>query len=83
MTAWPTSVTIMMYAAGTFILGNGLSLDLGVVRDSVLNATNDHTAAWTEECHLIARVGHESRQYTINFAVNGRTGSANGTGNNL
>lgn len=83
MTAWPTSVTIMMYAAGTFILGNGLSLDLGVVRDSVLNATNDHTAAWSEECHLIARVGHESRQYTINFMVNGRTGSANGTGANL
>lgn len=83
MTAWPTSVTIMLYAAGTFILGNGLSLDLGVVRDSVLNATNDHTAAWSEECHLIARVGHESRQYTINFNVNGRTGSANGTGNNL
>lgn len=83
MTAWPTSATIMMYAAGTFILGNGLSLDLGVVRDSVLNATNDHTAAWTEECHLIARVGHESRQYTINFAVNGRTGSANATGANL
>lgn len=83
MTAWPTSATIMLYAAGTFLLGNGLSLDLGVVRDSVLNATNDHTAAWTEECHLIARVGHESRQYTINFMVNGRTGSANGVGNNL
>lgn len=83
LTGWPTSATIMMYAAGTFVLGNGLSLDLGVVRDSVLNATNDHTAAWSEECHLIARVGHESRQYTINFAVNGRTGSANGTGFNL
>jgi hypothetical protein len=83
MTSWPTSATIMLYAAGTFIRGNGLSLDLGIVRDSVLNATNDHTAAWSEECHLIARVGHESRQYTINFAVNGRTGSANGTGNNL
>lgn len=80
MTAWPTSATIMIYAAGTFILGNGLSLDLGVVRDSVLNETNDHTAAWSEECHLIAKVGHASRQYTINFAVNGRTGSANGTG---
>ena len=80
MTAWPTSATIMIYAAGTFILGNGLSLDLGVVRDSVLNETNDHTAAWSEECHLIAKVGHESRRYTINFAVNGRTGSANGTG---
>jgi len=83
MTAWPTSATIMMYAAGTFIKGNGLSLDLGVVRDSVLNSTNDHTAAWSEECHLIARVGHESRQYTLNFAVNGRTGAANGVGANL
>lgn len=80
MTAWPTAATFMVYAAGTFIRGNGLQLDLGVVRDSTLNETNDHTAAWSEECQLIARVGHESRQYTINFCVNGRTGAANGTG---
>jgi hypothetical protein len=73
MTAWPTSVSIMVYAAGTFILGNGLALDLGVVRDSTLNETNDHTAAWTEECHLIAKVGHESRCYTIAFDVAGDT----------
>lgn len=71
MTAWPGSVTFMVYAAGTFMLGNGLSLDLGVVRDSVLNAENDHTAAWSEECHLIAKVGHESRQYTVTFDVMG------------
>jgi hypothetical protein len=83
MTAWPTSADILVYAAGTFVKGSGLTLDLGVVRDSVLNETNDHTAAWSEECHLIARVGHESRQYRINFAVNGRTGAADGTGNNL
>ena len=83
MTAWPTSADIMVYAAGTFVRGSGLTLDLGVVRDSVLNETNDHTAAWSEECHLIARVGHESRQYRITFAVNGRTGAADGVGNNL
>jgi hypothetical protein len=75
MTAWPTSAIFMLYAAGTFILGNGLQLDLGVVRDSTLNANNDHTAAWSEECHLVARVGHESRRYTINFCVNGKTGA--------
>ena len=75
MTSWPTSATFMLYAAGTFIQGNGLQLDLGVVRDSTLNETNDHTAAWSEECHLIARVGHESRRYTINFCVNGKTGA--------
>lgn len=73
MTAWPTTVDFLLYAAGTFVHGNGMSLDLGVVRDSVLNETNDHTALWSEECHLIARVGHESRQYRVGFNVNGST----------
>lgn len=75
MTAWPTTVDFLIFAAGTFIHGNGLSLDLGVIRDSVLNAENDHTAAWSEECHLIARVGHESRRYTVGFNVKGATGA--------
>lgn len=84
LTDWPSSVNIMVYAAGTFLLGNGLSLDLGVVRDSVLNAENDHTAAWSEECHLVARVGHESRLYNITFdavgdhARYGATGAGDG-----
>ena len=73
MTAWPTTVDFLIYAAGTFIHGNGMSLDLGVIRDSVLNETNDHTAAWSEEAHLIAMVGHESRRYTVGFNVNGST----------
>jgi hypothetical protein len=73
MTAWPTTANFMLYAAGTFVHGNGMSLDLGVIRDSVLNAENDHTAAWSEECHLIARVGTESRLYTVGFNVNGST----------
>lgn len=74
MTAWPAAVDFLIYAAGTFIHGNGLSLDLGVIRDSVLNETNDHTAAWSEECHLVARVGHESRRYTVAFNVSGQSG---------
>lgn len=73
LAAWPTTVNFMIYAAGTFLHGSGLSLDLGVVRDSILNAENDHTAAWAEECHLVAKVGHESRQYTVGFNVNGST----------
>jgi hypothetical protein len=73
LAAWPTTVSFMLYAAGTFLHGSGLSLDLGVVRDSILNAENDHTAAWAEECHLVAKVGHESRQYTVGFNVNGST----------
>jgi hypothetical protein len=73
MTAWPTSAQFMVYAAGTFVRGQGLSLDLGVIRDSVLNAENDFTAAWSEECQLVARVGHESRLYTTTFSVMGAT----------
>ena len=75
MTAWPTTVDFLLYAAGTFLHGNGMSLDLGVVRDSVLNETNDHTAAWSEEAHLVARVGHESRRYSVPFNVKGATGA--------
>jgi hypothetical protein len=81
MTAWPTTVDFLIYAAGTFIHGNGLSLDLGVIRDSVLNETNDHTAAWSEECHLVARVGHESRRYTVAFNVSGQSGGTVATPN--
>jgi hypothetical protein len=78
MTAWPTAVDFMMYAAGTFLHGNGLQLDLGVIRDSLLNAENDHSALWAEEAHLVARVGHESRLYRATLAVNG-SGSADQT----
>jgi hypothetical protein len=65
-----------LYAPGTVARGNGMSLDLGVVRDSTLNATNDFTAAWMEECHLIAQFGHEVREYTINVCPDGTTGAA-------
>lgn len=70
-TAWPTSVQFLLYAAGTWIRGNGMRLDLGVVRDSTLNATNDFTAAWMEECYLTAKVGHESRIVTVPICPNG------------
>lgn len=76
LVAWPTSAQVMVFAAGTFVKGNGLTLDLGVVRDSTLNKTNDFTAAWSEECHLVARVGNESRLYTLTFAVDGAVGGA-------
>jgi hypothetical protein len=76
ITAWPTTVEFMIYAAGTFVRGDGMSLDLGVVRDSTLNATNDHTAGWAESCHLIAQFGHESRRYQVAICTDGSTGAA-------
>lgn len=75
-TTWPTTANFLLYAAGTFLHGTGLQLDLGVIRDSVLNAENDFTALWAEECHLIALVGHAARKYTVGFTVNGEVGGA-------
>lgn len=75
--AWPTTVQFMIFAPGTFVLGRGLTLDLGIIRDSTLNATNDYTAAWMEECWLIAQRGHTSRLVTVNICPNGTSGAAN------
>jgi hypothetical protein len=79
ITSYPSTIKGLMYAAGTVARGNGMALDLGVVRDSTLNRTNDFTAMWMEECHLIARFGHEIREYTINNCPSGTTGAANQT----
>jgi hypothetical protein len=71
ITAWPASLQFLLYPAGTFLRGNGLNLDLGIVRDSVLNATNDYTAAWSEQCFLVALIGHESRKVTVPICPSG------------
>jgi hypothetical protein len=64
--AWPSSFTTLMYPPGHFFQGNGMTLNLGVVRDSVLNEANDHTAAWSEEARLVGSRGN--RAISISFA---------------
>lgn len=76
ITQYPSFVNGLLYAAGTVARGNGMTLDLGVVRDSTLNAENDFTAAWMEECHLIAQFGHSVRNYRIGICPDGTTGAA-------
>lgn len=75
LTDWPLTMDYMVYAPGTFVRGNGMSLDLGVVRDSVLNATNDHTAAWAEDCYALLKPGHESRVVTVDICGSGEIGA--------
>jgi hypothetical protein len=74
--AWPSTVRFIIYPAGTWLRGNGLNLDLGIIRDSTLNATNDYTAAWSEEFFLLAKIGHESRIVTLGASANTPTGTA-------
>lgn len=72
---WPDTMEYMVFAPGTFVRGNSMSLDLGVTRDSVLNATNDHTAAWAEDCFAILKPGHESRVVTVALCPSGEIGA--------
>jgi hypothetical protein len=64
-------VSFLLYAAGSYVRGDGGTIDLGVVRDSILNATNDFTAAWTEQLYLVAQVGPDAREVTVAINVDG------------
>lgn len=71
---WPATVDFLMYPPGTWTEFNGGTLDLGVVRDSVLNATNDFTAAWMEEFWAIGMRGYESVVVTVPICPSGEIG---------
>jgi hypothetical protein len=75
LTSWPSTVEFLMWAPGTVVLGQGMRLDLGIIRDSVLNATNDYTAEWMEECWLMFKPGHEVRKIVVNICADGTTGA--------
>ncbi len=64
--AWPTEVVSYMFPAGAFqFLDNG-KLDLGIVRDSTLNAANDHMT-FSETFEAVLFRGGEA--FRINQAV--------------
>lgn len=71
---WPGTIRFLAYPAGGYVLGNGGSIDLGVVRDSKLNETNDYTAAWTEQFWLLAQRGPDAIEATVPISVDGVTG---------
>ena len=73
-TAWPTSIKFLLYPAGGYVKGDGGTIDLGVVRDSVLNSTNDFTAAWTEQFRVTIQKGPAAREVTVASNVDGQTG---------
>lgn len=75
LTELPPEMDYLLYPAGTFVRGNGMELNLGVVRDSTLNETNDHTAAWAEECYALLKPGHESRVVTVDICAAGQIGT--------
>lgn len=72
--AWPTTTKFLLYPAGGYVKGDGGTIDLGVVRDSTLNSTNDFTAAWTEQFRVTVQKGPAAREVTVASNVDGQTG---------
>lgn len=73
-TAWPATVEFLLYPAGNFQIGRGASVDLGVVYDSAKFVTNDHTAAFSEECVALVDRGIDARLVTVPVCADGSIG---------
>lgn len=67
---WPTKVKAFIYAPGTFVRLDGGTLDVGLVRDSTLNRTND-LQLFMEEWIGIAKLGFESVGLLSTLCING------------
>jgi hypothetical protein len=73
--AWPATVQVLISYPGSYVRFDGGRLDIGVVRDSTLNKTNDYTAVWFEEFYCVGRRGPQGRLVTVNVCANGVVGS--------
>lgn len=71
--AWPSTLKFLLYPAGGYFKGTGGEVNLGTQRDSVLNATNDFTLAWTEEFWLLGQRGPDAREVTVALNDDGVT----------
>jgi hypothetical protein len=67
---WPHTITWWLFAPGTFVYLDGGSLDVGVVRDSALNDTND-AEIFQETFETIAVRGLSSIQVVSTVRPNG------------
>jgi hypothetical protein len=74
-TTWPESIDALLWLPGAMRELTGPSLDIAVTRDSVQNATNDFTLAFTEESYQICRPGCGIRQVTIPVCPDGSSGA--------
>jgi len=63
LNSFPNNVIWYIFAPGTFLFLDGGTLDLGLVRDSTLNATNDYKM-FLETFEAVAKVGIESLKVT-------------------
>jgi hypothetical protein len=73
LAAWPTDVTCLLFAEGSWVFLDGGRIDVGFIRDSALNSTNQ-VQMFVEPFEAVAFRGIESLALTI--ALNPSGGSA-------
>ena len=71
LNAWPASFEWFIFAEGTFLFLDGGTLDLGIVRDSGLVATNDYKM-FVETFEGVAKIGIEGIKVTTTTKVTGQ-----------
>lgn len=69
---FPATVISFLYPEGSFLFLDSGQLDIGIVRDSVLNATNDYQI-FAEGFENVAFTGLESLEITHNICASGET----------
>lgn len=67
---WPDTVDTLLYPEGSFIHVDGGELDLGIIRDSTINLTND-LQIFGEIFETVAFVGVESYALTLDVCASG------------
>lgn len=70
LSAYPENLVWYLFSEGTFLFLDGGTLDLGLVRDSQLNGTNDYKI-FLETFEAVAKVGIESLRVTTPVAIAG------------
>jgi hypothetical protein len=75
---WPATFAGYLFAEGTWQALDGGQIDLGVVRDSTLNAKNDYQI-WREDFEGVAKRGNESLKVTITTKPTGMSAGTKDT----
>ena len=72
---FPTKVEAYFFVEGSFLFLDGGTLDLGLVRDSTLNSTNDYQI-FAETFETVAHVGVESLKINMTVTPDGTAAPA-------
>jgi len=73
-TGWPETVQILLYPAGTFVVGRADIINLNAIYDSVLLRTNKYTALFAEEMITIIKRCSRAVLVEIPICPNGAMG---------